>query len=316
MATGDCSPSLGRCFPKFSFPSLLSPSAASTFPMASMHVPLSSDLFTLNGQRKMDFDLPTPYVFPEHKPNLLPSVGNVSLANFSSPAKIVRPEPSGFCNNENRDINNSAALRMIPSKEEEKNDAAYPRQLGMVPTDRNFPNESSSSSGRPSPNDFSHGEDKEKCRQMDRFQQVEEARGVKSSAGSHSSRPGSSSKKSRQGKAIRLSINARERRRMHDLNDALDELRSVIPYAHSPSVRKLSKIATLLLAKNYILMQANALEEMQKIITYLQQRGSAMPPPPSALLLDSMLSPTHPHSSDFNFCTGVSSPDKGRQVDT
>lgn len=44
---------------------------------------------------------------------------------------------------------------------------------------------------------------------------------------------------------------------MHDLNDALDELRSVIPYAHSPSVRKLSKIATLLLAKNYILMQGN-----------------------------------------------------------
>lgn len=42
---------------------------------------------------------------------------------------------------------------------------------------------------------------------------------------------------------------------MHDLNDALDELRSVIPYAHSPSVRKLSKIATLLLAKNYILVR-------------------------------------------------------------
>jgi len=54
---------------------------------------------------------------------------------------------------------------------------------------------------------------------------------------------------------VRLTINARERRRMHDLNDALDELRSVIPYAHGPSVRKLSKIATLLLAKNYILMQ-------------------------------------------------------------
>lgn len=57
---------------------------------------------------------------------------------------------------------------------------------------------------------------------------------------------------------------------MHDLNDALDELRSVIPYAHSPSVRKLSKIATLLLAKNYILMQANALEELRRLITYLQ----------------------------------------------
>ena len=75
-------------------------------------------------------------------------------------------------------------------------------------------------------------------------------------------RPGASrlncppkSKTTRQGKSMRLNINARERRRMHDLNDALDELRSVIPYAHSPSVRKLSKIATLLLAKNYILMQ-------------------------------------------------------------
>ncbi len=59
----------------------------------------------------------------------------------------------------------------------------------------------------------------------------------------------------RAAKMARLSINARERRRMHDLNDALDDLRHVIPYAHSPSVRKLSKIATLLLAKNYILMQ-------------------------------------------------------------
>ena len=56
-----------------------------------------------------------------------------------------------------------------------------------------------------------------------------------------------------------MTTNARERHRMHDLNDALDELRTVIPYASSPSVRKLSKIATLLLAKNYILMQGNAL---------------------------------------------------------
>jgi hypothetical protein len=64
--------------------------------------------------------------------------------------------------------------------------------------------------------------------------------------------------------AQRLSINARERRRMHDLNDALDELRSVIPYAHGPSVRKLSKIATLLLAKNFIMMQNNIIEELKK----------------------------------------------------
>ena len=70
---------------------------------------------------------------------------------------------------------------------------------------------------------------------------------------------------------------------MHDLNDAMDDLRSVIPYAHSPSVRKLSKIATLLLAKNYILMQANALEEMRKLVTYLSHTaGVPLPVLPSA----------------------------------
>ncbi|XP_066138273.1 class E basic helix-loop-helix protein 23 [Euwallacea fornicatus] len=93
---------------------------------------------------------------------------------------------------------------------------------------------------------------------------------------SRSGNSGSNSKgKGRQGKSVRLNINARERRRMHDLNDALDELRAVIPYAHSPSVRKLSKIATLLLAKNYILMQANALEEMKRLIAYLQGSNAA-----------------------------------------
>lgn len=96
---------------------------------------------------------------------------------------------------------------------------------------------------------------------------------------------------------VRLNINARERRRMHDLNDALDELRSVIPYAHSPSVRKLSKIATLLLAKNFILMQVsrvllqehvlyhpfvhfkgNAIEELRRLIIYMYQSGVPLPP--------------------------------------
>ncbi|KAF7996490.1 hypothetical protein HCN44_002122 [Aphidius gifuensis] len=93
----------------------------------------------------------------------------------------------------------------------------------------------------------------------------------------------SKTKSTRQGKSVRLNINARERRRMHDLNDALDELRSVIPYAHSPSVRKLSKIATLLLAKNYILMQGNALEELRRVIAVLQSphaHTTALPPTP------------------------------------
>ena len=90
-------------------------------------------------------------------------------------------------------------------------------------------------------------------------------------------------KKPKEQRSLRLSINARERRRMHDLNDALDGLRSVIPYAHSPSVRKLSKIATLLLAKNYILMQAQALEEMRRLVAYLNQGQTLNSPIPTAL---------------------------------
>ncbi|XP_076445599.1 uncharacterized protein LOC143283300 [Babylonia areolata] len=76
--------------------------------------------------------------------------------------------------------------------------------------------------------------------------------------------------------ALRLKINSRERRRMHDLNAALDGLREVMPYAHGPSVRKLSKIATLLLARNYILMLNNSLDEMKKLVSDIYQTH---PPP-------------------------------------
>ncbi|XP_069624057.1 oligodendrocyte transcription factor 3-like [Ranitomeya imitator] len=65
---------------------------------------------------------------------------------------------------------------------------------------------------------------------------------------------------------LRLKINGRERKRMHDLNIAMDGLREVMPYAHGPSVRKLSKIATLLLARNYILMLTSSLEEMKRLV--------------------------------------------------
>ncbi|XP_059563502.1 class E basic helix-loop-helix protein 23 [Myotis daubentonii] len=85
----------------------------------------------------------------------------------------------------------------------------------------------------------------------------------------------------REQRSLRLSINARERRRMHDLNDALDGLRAVLPYAHGPSVRKLSKIATLLLARNHILMQAQALDAMRRLVACLHQgQGLAAPLPP------------------------------------
>ncbi|XP_035262584.1 oligodendrocyte transcription factor 3-like [Anguilla anguilla] len=64
---------------------------------------------------------------------------------------------------------------------------------------------------------------------------------------------------------LRIKINCRERKRMHDLNLAMDSLREVMPYAHGPSVRKLSKIATLLLARNYILMLSSSLHEMKRL---------------------------------------------------
>ena len=73
---------------------------------------------------------------------------------------------------------------------------------------------------------------------------------------------------------LRLKINSRERKRMHDLNSALDGLREVIPYARNPSVRKLSKMATLLLARNYILMLTKTLDEMrQQLATHYERKS-------------------------------------------
>ena len=78
---------------------------------------------------------------------------------------------------------------------------------------------------------------------------------------------------------LRLKINSRERKRMHDLNAALDGLREVMPYANGPSVRKLSKIATLLLAKNYILMLNHSVEEMKRLVGELYQATGRSPGP-------------------------------------
>lgn len=55
----------------------------------------------------------------------------------------------------------------------------------------------------------------------------------------------------------RLESNERERLRMHGLNAAFEELRAVIP--HIQVERKLSKIETLTLAKNYIMALTNVI---------------------------------------------------------
>jgi class B basic helix-loop-helix protein 8 len=59
----------------------------------------------------------------------------------------------------------------------------------------------------------------------------------------------------------RLESNERERMRMHSLNDAFGELKEVIP--HVKIGRRLSKIETLKLAKNYIKALTNVICEMR-----------------------------------------------------
>ncbi|XP_026519689.1 oligodendrocyte transcription factor 1 [Notechis scutatus] len=91
---------------------------------------------------------------------------------------------------------------------------------------------------------------------------------TRSGTGTGTSRAGGS--KSEQ-QLLRRKINSRERKRMQDLNLAMDALREVIlPYstAHCQSSpgRKLSKIATLLLARNYILLLGSSLQELRRII--------------------------------------------------
>lgn len=72
--------------------------------------------------------------------------------------------------------------------------------------------------------------------------------------------------KSRVPEDIRLRINSRERERMHNLNGALDSLRQVLPHSRGPSVKKLSKLSTLLLARNYIVTLTKSLEELKNIV--------------------------------------------------
>lgn len=73
---------------------------------------------------------------------------------------------------------------------------------------------------------------------------------------------------------LRLRVNARERQRMHDMNSALDALRMAMPYAQGPAVKKLSKMNTLLLARNYILLLTRTLDDLRRLLveTHGRQR--------------------------------------------
>lgn len=74
---------------------------------------------------------------------------------------------------------------------------------------------------------------------------------------------------------LRAKINSRERKRMHDLNLAMDSLREVMPYAKGPSVRKLSKIATLTLARNYIQTLTKSVDEMKRLLDEIYRSSAS-----------------------------------------
>ncbi|KAM6265681.1 neurogenin-3 [Porphyrio hochstetteri] len=75
---------------------------------------------------------------------------------------------------------------------------------------------------------------------------------------------------SKQKRSRRMKANDRERNRMHHLNSALDELRSVLPTF--PDDAKLTKIETLRFAHNYIWALTQSLR--------LAEQGLPEPPPP------------------------------------
>ncbi|XP_015279536.1 PREDICTED: neurogenin-1 [Gekko japonicus] len=99
-------------------------------------------------------------------------------------------------------------------------------------------------------------------------------------------------------KTRRVKANDRERNRMHNLNAALDELRSVLPTF--PDDTKLTKIETLRFAYNYIW----ALSETLRLADQSLQK------PPKEMLLPSYLSSTDPPSpgSDAGSWMSTASP--------
>ncbi|CAP31353.2 Protein CBR-HLH-16 [Caenorhabditis briggsae] len=62
---------------------------------------------------------------------------------------------------------------------------------------------------------------------------------------------------------LRNSINSRERRRMHELNDEFESLRECLPYPNEANSRRMSKANTLLLASNWIKHLSNANHKLQ-----------------------------------------------------
>ncbi|KAE9552382.1 hypothetical protein FO519_004395 [Halicephalobus sp. NKZ332] len=75
---------------------------------------------------------------------------------------------------------------------------------------------------------------------------------------------------------LRQCINSRERKRMHNLNSALDKLRTTLPYSKSPNTRKLSKINTIIAAAEWITQLTS---ENSSLRSQVGDLGGQAPPP-------------------------------------
>ncbi|XP_056425433.1 neurogenin-1 [Hyla sarda] len=116
-------------------------------------------------------------------------------------------------------------------------------------------------------------------------------------------------------KTRRVKANDRERNRMHNLNSALDELRSILPCF--PDDTKLTKIETLRLAHNYIWALSETLrladQTKDKTQVELVQRAYMSPADPPSPGSDagswmSTASPSSSSSSSSSFSTCTSNP--------
>ncbi|XP_063415977.1 oligodendrocyte transcription factor 2-like [Mytilus trossulus] len=70
----------------------------------------------------------------------------------------------------------------------------------------------------------------------------------------------------------RLKTNVRERQRMHQMNKGMEDLKQVLPY--SKSVNKLSKMSTLLLAREHIVSLQKSQKELHHLVQKLQNNLS------------------------------------------
>ncbi|XP_030060801.1 neurogenin-3 [Microcaecilia unicolor] len=102
---------------------------------------------------------------------------------------------------------------------------------------------------------------------------------------------------SKQKKNRRVKANDRERNRMHNLNSALDALRSVLPTF--PDDAKLTKIETLRFAHNYIWALTETLQMADQSLLSLgpQETRETFPRNPSACLVMDLTSPNSSASS-------------------